>query len=161
MRQYSLPKENNANIMNNGFVDHDCAAGMQGRPNKLEDTCYSYWIGGTLYLLGASHLLDGWALREYVLKCQSPYGGFGKVAGAMPDLLHSFYSMAWLAISEESCVEEEEGVCCMKIAVLDGDVQGQVAESMRQLSRLDCALGMCAKRKAAMKKAVESLSSSE
>ena len=22
--------------------------GMQGRPNKNEDTCYSYWIGGTL-----------------------------------------------------------------------------------------------------------------
>eukprot|EP00979_Chaetoceros_neogracilis_P013591 scaffold3926_cov162-Chaetoceros_neogracile.AAC.2 len=21
---------------------------LQGRPNKLEDTCYFYWIGGTL-----------------------------------------------------------------------------------------------------------------
>jgi len=36
-----------------------------------------------LHILSESHLLDGWALREYVLTCQSPYGGFGKVVGAM------------------------------------------------------------------------------
>ena len=28
------------------------AAGMQGRCNKLPDTCYSFWIGGTLQMLG-------------------------------------------------------------------------------------------------------------
>jgi geranylgeranyl transferase type-1 subunit beta len=31
---------------------------MQGRPNKLEDTCYSYWIGATLRLLARDDLLD-------------------------------------------------------------------------------------------------------
>ena len=40
--------------------------GMQGRPNKLEDTCYSYWIGGTLKLLGHQHdLLDQSLLNRY------------------------------------------------------------------------------------------------
>lgn len=38
------------------------AAGMQGRPNKPEDTCYSYWIGGTIHLLNEARLLDGCAL---------------------------------------------------------------------------------------------------
>jgi prenyltransferase beta subunit len=111
MRQHSLLHTNpNSTITDeaatNGYymeggMTRNNAAGMQGRPNKLEDTCYSYWIGGTLHLLHASHLLDGWALREYVLECQSPYGGFGKVLGAMPDLLHSFYSLAWLSLSNE------------------------------------------------------------
>lgn len=128
---------------------NDNAAGIQGRPNKLEDTCYSYWIGGTLHLLGVAHLLDGWALREYVLKCQSPYGGFGKVVGTMPDLLHSFYSMAWLAISDEG------GCCDSKLEDESFEENAtkpyeQVADSIRQLSRLDCALGMCAKRRPAM-----------
>ncbi|EED86692.1 predicted protein [Thalassiosira pseudonana CCMP1335] len=170
MRQYSLSSrsnENNPNVMNNGYDgDVNNAAGMQGRPNKLQDTCYSYWIGGTLHLLDASHLLDGWALREYVLQCQSPYGGFGKTVNAMPDLLHSFYSMAWLAISEEGrcCVEEvdEDGVAEESEDDNDGteyasDVQQQVHKSIRDLSRLDCALGMCAKRRSALKKAVKSM----
>ena len=78
--------------------------GMQGRPNKNEDTCYSYWIGGTLRILGMDHLLDQHALRDYIMTCQSPYGGFGKVIGAPPDMLHSFYSLAWLSLSNTTSI---------------------------------------------------------
>jgi geranylgeranyl transferase type-1 subunit beta len=86
---------------------HRQVGGMQGRPNKAEDTCYSYWIGGTLRLLQADQLLDLPALREYVLSCQSTQiGGFGKVVGAFPDLLHSFYSLAWLSLSNTTSEEE-------------------------------------------------------
>jgi geranylgeranyl transferase type-1 subunit beta len=88
---------------------HRQAGGMQGRPNKDEDTCYSYWIGGTLNLLGQDHLLDVVALRQYVMSCQFDMGGgFGKVVGAYPDLLHSFYSMAWLSLSTRHGVEEDK-----------------------------------------------------
>ena len=129
------------------------AAGMQGRPNKPEDTCYSYWIGGTMHLLGMSHLLDGDSLREYVLSCQTMFGGFGKVSGAMPDLLHSFYSLAWLSLSNE------RGVCCDDDRGSDDgrgdddgggrhnrDYQDEVEGSIGRLSELDCAMGMCSKR---------------
>jgi geranylgeranyl transferase type-1 subunit beta len=132
------------------------AAGMQGRPNKPEDTCYSYWIGGTMHLLGMSHLLDGTSLREYVLSCQTMFGGFGKVSGAMPDLLHSFYSLAWLSLSNE------RGVCCRDDeGGGDDDGRGdedggrrrhrdhrdnEVEGSIGRLSELDCAMGMCSKR---------------
>lgn len=27
--------------------------GFQGRPNKLQDTCYSFWVGATLQVLQA------------------------------------------------------------------------------------------------------------
>jgi prenyltransferase beta subunit len=75
--------------------------GMQGRPNKVEDTCYSYWIGGTLKLLGSSSfdLLDHDALRTFVLSCQSAMGGFSKTRNAFPDMLHSFYSLSYLNLS--------------------------------------------------------------
>ena len=185
MRQYSLPNigNNNNNNNNGGDNDNGGAAGMQGRPNKLQDTCYSYWIGGTLHLLSSSNLLDGWALREYVLLCQSPYGGFGKVVGAMPDLLHSFYSMCWLALSREggccSCgcgchgdgdgderkiivattakedgnnaSKDGEGLVCGCCNDDDG-MREQVQESINQFSKLDCALGICAKRKRALQR---------
>jgi geranylgeranyl transferase type-1 subunit beta len=87
---------------------HRQVGGMQGRPNKAEDTCYSYWIGGTLRLLGEDQLLDQSALREFILACQSTrMGGFGKVVGVHPDLLHSFYSMAWLSLCNERFDESE------------------------------------------------------
>ena len=80
---------------------HRQMGGMQGRPNKVEDTCYSYWIGGSLCLLGCQHLLDHQQLRNFILKCQSPKGGFSKAPGVHPDMLHSFYSLAWLSLSGE------------------------------------------------------------
>ena len=86
---------------------HRQVGGMQGRPNKAEDTCYSYWIGATLMLLGRGDLLDNHELRRFVLKCQTPMGGFSKMKGATPDMLHAFYSMSWLSLSsayrEDGC----------------------------------------------------------
>ena len=160
MRQKSLMKKNevvNGNDDNGYYVqeeEEEQPAGMVGRPNKKEDTCYSYWIGGTLHLLSSSHLIDGWALREYVLKCQSPYGGFGKVVGAMPDLLHSFYSMAWLTLSsEDGCCDDDDDEDDDENEgndenneVYESEMRIQVRESIGKLSKLDCALGMCAKR---------------
>ena len=169
MRQYSLPKEGEDKAYNGFYYDGEtnAAAGMQGRPNKLQDTCYSYWIGGTLNILSQSHLLDGWALREYVLTCQSPYGGFGKVVGVLPDLLHSFYSLAWLALSKEGgCCEEGEANTSDDEQKVDSvgtdertkvgfgsDITQQVHESISQLSTFDCALGICIKRKRVIQKA--------
>lgn len=175
MRQQSLLRkkvvdDDDTTNNNNGYVmdeedEQQQPAGMVGRPNKKEDTCYSYWIGATLHLLSSSsHYIDGWALRDYVLTCQSPYGGFGKVVGAMPDLLHSFYSLAWLTLSrEDGCCDEddldsneEEGVeqqgddneekSDAGIAVYESEMRTQVRGSIDRLSKLDCALGMCAKR---------------
>jgi geranylgeranyl transferase type-1 subunit beta len=100
--------------------------GMQGRPNKAEDTCYSYWIGGTLRLLGHQELLDEGKLCHYVMTCQTQMGGFGKVVGAFPDVLHSFYSMAWLSLStqenELKALNCTLGICQERAAFFEGNV---------------------------------------
>jgi geranylgeranyl transferase type-1 subunit beta len=90
--------------------------GMQGRPNKVEDTCYSYWIGGTLRLLGCDNLLDKDALTSFVLSCQTDMGGFSKVQGVYPDLLHSFYSMAWLSLSRSQGLNDLHCALGMRLA---------------------------------------------
>jgi geranylgeranyl transferase type-1 subunit beta len=77
--------------------------GIQGRPNKLEDTCYSFWIGGTLKILGCDQLLDKDALKGFIMDCQTDMGGFSKLRNGLhycPDLLHSFYSLAWLSVGD-------------------------------------------------------------
>jgi len=75
--------------------------GIQGRPNKYPDTCYSYWVGATLSILQSLSYVDTFNLSFFVLENQSPHlGGFSKIWDAPPDLLHSFYSIAWLSIHQ-------------------------------------------------------------
>ncbi|OAY77634.1 Geranylgeranyl transferase type-1 subunit beta [Ananas comosus] len=85
--------------------------GFQGRLNKPSDTCYAFWVGGVLKMLGAYYLLDHGALRQFLLSCQSPHGGFTKFPRErIPDLYHTYYGFAALSLSGEQgldplCVE--------------------------------------------------------
>ncbi|KAL8856997.1 MAG: hypothetical protein Q9178_006402 [Gyalolechia marmorata] len=69
-------------------------AGLTGRCNKVADTCYTFWAGGSLTMLDNIHLLDQEALRGYLLeKTQHRIGGFGKLPGDVPgkDMLFTFH----------------------------------------------------------------------
>ncbi|KAL5227028.1 hypothetical protein ABZP36_015293 [Zizania latifolia] len=80
--------------------------GFQGRRNKLSDTCYAFWIGGVLKIIGAYHFIDHGALRGFLLSCQSPYGGFTKLLyDQYPDIHHSYYGLAALSLLEEDGLE--------------------------------------------------------
>lgn len=73
--------------------------GLQGRPNKRPDTCYSFWVGATLKLLGGFHFLDLPSLLNFVLATQDPItGGLGKFAGVNPDGLHTYLGISGLSL---------------------------------------------------------------
>lgn len=200
-------------------------AGMQGRPNKVPDTCYSYWIGGTLYLLGYGHLLQQIPLRNFILTCQptmvlkrqeveigidkndeeqeeeeqekegsddleeeeeeqqqqqtkkdkkkkvvktmmtvqhntSPmtvmtpqyFGGFAKIPTTVSDVLHSFYSLAWLSLSnkyEEEMDMKDTDYDEEKEFQKSDDIHTKIRRQEQQLRRrhfplhaLNCTLGI-------------------
>lgn len=73
--------------------------GFQGRCNKEPDTCYAFWNGATLDLLGKHSLVDIPSCQKFVLSCQFPYGGICKFPSTVPDVMHSYYSLAWLSIA--------------------------------------------------------------
>jgi geranylgeranyl transferase type-1 subunit beta len=76
------------------------AIGISGRVGKESDTCYSFWIGATLKLLGAFDYSSIMTTKEFIEECESDvFGGFSKVPDAFPDVLHSFYSVAWSALA--------------------------------------------------------------
>lgn len=55
-------------------------AGFNGRCNKRGDTCYSFWVGGSLDLLKKLHFIDMKANRRFLLeKTQHFIGGFSKL----------------------------------------------------------------------------------
>ncbi|CAJ0585529.1 unnamed protein product, partial [Mesorhabditis spiculigera] len=79
-------------------------AGFHGRSGKPDDTCYAFWLGATLKILGAYHLCDAARIRTFLLSAQHNHmGGFAKLPepGMHSDLLHSYFSLAALAIQGE------------------------------------------------------------
>jgi len=74
--------------------------GFQGRIEKAMDSCYSFWVGGSLSLLGVGHLLDGPSCAAFLKSCESvAIGGFQKFPEVkMPDLLHSYFSVCGLSL---------------------------------------------------------------
>ena len=44
--------------------------GLNGRPEKLEDVCYSWWVMSSLAMIGKIHWIDKQKLTQFILKCQ-------------------------------------------------------------------------------------------
>lgn len=74
--------------------------GFQGRIEKPMDSCYSFWVGASLKLLGVGGLLNGARCAEFIKECESArFGGFQKFPEShVPDLLHSYFSVCGLSL---------------------------------------------------------------
>ncbi|QCE12880.1 geranylgeranyl transferase type-1 subunit beta isoform X1 [Vigna unguiculata] len=94
--------------------------GFQGRPNKSSDTCYAFWIGAVLRILGGSNFVDHKALRGFLLSCQYKYGGFSKFPGEYPDLYHSFYGFTAFSLLEESGLKS----LCSQLGITENAAMG-------------------------------------
>ncbi|KAH1045640.1 hypothetical protein J1N35_036424 [Gossypium stocksii] len=75
--------------------------GFQGRANKPSDTCYAFWIGAVLRILGGYKFIDKIALHRFLLTCQSEFGGFSKYPGNLPDIYHAYYGYTAFSLLEE------------------------------------------------------------
>ncbi|KAF2769333.1 geranylgeranyl transferas-like protein type i beta subunit [Teratosphaeria nubilosa] len=90
-------------------------AGMNGRCNKVADTCYAFWACAPLHIMKQPNLYDHQAIRRYLLgKTQHPVlGGFGKFPGDLPDLYHSYLGLAALSLAGDKDVKELDGGMCL------------------------------------------------
>ncbi|KAJ7541881.1 hypothetical protein O6H91_10G080900 [Diphasiastrum complanatum] len=85
------------------------SGGFRGRANKDADSCYAFWIGGSLQILGAFKFCDKMALRSFLLTCQSKYGGFSKLPDEWPDILHAYYGVCGFSLLKEPGLDP---LCC-------------------------------------------------
>lgn len=73
--------------------------GFQGRVEKDMDSCYSFWVGASIKLLGAQAFIDCDSCAQFLKRCESRVGGFQKFPeSANPDLLHSYFSVCGLSL---------------------------------------------------------------
>lgn len=62
---------------------NDCL-GLNGRPEKLQDVCYSWWVIASLKIIGKLDWINKDKLRDYILSCQDEEtGGFSDRPGNM------------------------------------------------------------------------------
>ncbi|ODH45063.1 hypothetical protein ACO22_00455 [Paracoccidioides brasiliensis] len=88
-------------------------AGFNGRSNKLVDTCYSFWVTGTLSILDRLNVVNVDTNRRYLLeKTQHLIGGFAKCAGDPPDLLHSYLGLASFGLFGEAGIATVDPTFC-------------------------------------------------
>lgn len=98
--------------------------GYQGRTNKVPDSCYSFWVGATLHMLGAFEYTDLPSTRSFLLdECQGNQhsGGFCKTPECHPDVLHTFYSICWLSFAKFGqlrALDPTLAICADRSAVL-------------------------------------------
>ncbi|KAH7417420.1 terpenoid cyclases/protein prenyltransferase alpha-alpha toroid [Cadophora sp. MPI-SDFR-AT-0126] len=85
--------------------------GLNGRAEKLEDVCYSWWVGSSLAMIGRLHWVDGEALKGFILRCQDPeLGGIADRPGDVVDVFHTVFGIAGLSLLGYQGLEEVDPV---------------------------------------------------
>jgi geranylgeranyl transferase type-1 subunit beta len=88
--------------------------GLNGRCNKVADTCYGYWACAPLHVLGYPDLIDQDPIRRWLLeRTQHFIGGFGKLPGDPPDIFHSYLGLFTLAMLGDARLKEVDPALCI------------------------------------------------
>lgn len=75
------------------------SGGLNGRPEKQADVCYSWWILSTMSILNKVAWINEDKLAAFILKCQDDEdGGIADRPNDMPDVYHTFFGIAGLSL---------------------------------------------------------------
>lgn len=75
------------------------SGGLNGRPEKLVDVCYSWWVMSSMAMLDRLHWIDKEKLTQFILECQDPEeGGLADRPGDMVDVFHTNFGVAGLSL---------------------------------------------------------------
>jgi geranylgeranyl transferase type-2 subunit beta len=88
--------------------------GLNGRPEKKEDVCYSWWVLSSLEMIGKTHWIDKDQLVAFILRCQDPErGGISDRPGDMVDVWHTVFGLAGLSLLQHPGLQPVDEVYCM------------------------------------------------
>jgi geranylgeranyl transferase type-2 subunit beta len=77
--------------------------GFNGRPEKLADVCYSWWVLSCFYMMKRQDFIDLKLLEKFILECQDEEdGGFADRPGNCNDVFHTFFGVAALSLMNTS-----------------------------------------------------------
>ena len=95
----------------------DKSGGFNGRPEKLPDVCYSWWVLASLKILGKIQWINHEKLSKFILAAQDDEtGGCADRPGNIPDPFHTLFGIAGLSllnIYDENVIRKVNPVLCM------------------------------------------------
>ncbi|EMC91461.1 hypothetical protein BAUCODRAFT_329474 [Baudoinia panamericana UAMH 10762] len=90
------------------------SGGLNGRPEKLVDVCYSWWVMSSMAMIGRLHWIDKAKLTAFILQCQDPdEGGMADRPGDMVDVFHTVFGVAGLSLLGYPGLVEVDPAYCM------------------------------------------------
>ena len=95
-----LLPDNDDDLLAWWLCERQCdSGGLNGRPEKQADVCYSWWILSSLSILGKVSWIHTDRLAQYILKCQDATdGGIADRPEDMADVFHTFFGIAGLSL---------------------------------------------------------------
>jgi geranylgeranyl transferase type-2 subunit beta len=82
------------------LAERQCdSGGLNGRPEKQADVCYSWWILSVLSILGRMDWISRDKLAAFIANAQdADDGGIADRPEDMPDVFHTFFGLAGLSL---------------------------------------------------------------
>lgn len=94
--------------------------GLNGRPEKAEDVCYSWWVISSLAMIDRTHWIDRDALSKFILRCQdTELGGLSDRPGNMVDVWHTCFGLTGLSLLGYPGLDIIDPVYCLPKSTLD------------------------------------------
>lgn len=97
--------------------------GLNGRPQKLEDVCYSWWVMSALAMLGKLRWINGDKLARFIVSAQDPdNGGIADRPDNVADVFHTLFGVAGLGMlgpPHSEGLEEVDPVYCLPVACVN------------------------------------------
>lgn len=97
---HSLHLLEDADLLSWWLAERQCdSGGLNGRPEKQADVCYSWWILSALSILGRVDWINTGKLGQFILNCQDDEdGGIADRPMDMPDVYHTFFGLCGLSL---------------------------------------------------------------
>ena len=99
------------------------SGGLNGRPEKLPDVCYSWWVLASLRILGKIQWINREKLSRFILASQDDEtGGCADRPGNVPDPFHTLFAVTGLSlmnIYDENIIAKVNPVLCMPEYVIE------------------------------------------
>ena len=93
--------------------------GLNGRPQKEADVCYSWWVLSSMCLLQRDHWIDDEALRSFILCCQDEeHGGISDKPGDEADVFHTFFGIAGLGLLKKDGVHAVDAAYALPVRTM-------------------------------------------
>lgn len=94
--------------------------GLNGRPSKLPDVCYSFWVLSALAIINKLDWIDSAKLSKFILDSQDEIkGGISDRPGNEVDVFHTVFGLAGLSLVGYQNLTKINPTYCMTYDVTD------------------------------------------